>query len=371
VAAGVRAGFAVVTVNDQQGAGVDLPDVDEWLERAELEPGGSFNALADLDLVDPDCWEPALQLIAADRSARACLLPSPGGLSYSGWWLSRHARIGGRPPEEWRLPAAADLAGLYDPVPMALDPLIARAIGVRTGLTQAASDDPVGLLERLADPSRTVSPARVTALTAAVVAALADDEDVDLPLGVRTLSGDVVDAADACVLDEPWLAQILPARRLVPGGADAALVARVLDLPAASAQMRVSVLGDGDESVVGTRQAVARGSGQARADGGESVNWEPILRRLDRAAAAVGLRREDFDVTVSPTLRVAINDHDPVPVRWWGAHNRYWTDGSAAAAGRVVAWASGRWSERHRIIAAALDDAVALAEDGLGAIERA
>ena len=340
VAAGVRAGFAVVSVSDRNRDQVELPDLDEWLESAPIESTEAFTALADLDLVDPDRWPAALALIAADREARACLAPSGNGLSYSGWWISRNAVLGGRPPEEWRVSTADDLSGLYDPLPTVLDAEFARAIGVRMDLPGAAADDPEALLDRLADPTRRVSPANVAAVTAAVVAALAGAEGVGLPSGVRTLSGDVVDAGDACVLDEPWLAQLLPAARLVPGGADPALAARVLDLPLASDLI----------------------TGAAIAEAGAQAGPTAALGRLEKAAAAMGLRLADHQITVAPELAVALDGAEPVPVRWWFQGGRWWVDGSPDAAGRAVAWAAGAWPDRYRAIAAAAEDSLALAE---------
>ena len=354
-AAGVRSGFAVLTVSNPPGEQVDLPDLDEWLDLGSNNvpgtaglPGETFTVLADLDLVAADRWTRALELIAADPDARRALAPTATGLSYSGWWLSQHALINGRPPADWRLPGALELAGLYDPVPTELDPLFARAVGVRADLAGVAADDPEELLERLADPARVVPPGTVAALTAAVVAAVADVDDLDLPAGVRSITGDVIDAADACVLDQPWLAQVLPASRLVPGGDDPTLVGKVLDLPLASSVVTASVADLGDASA------------------GESPGWVAAAQaRLGRAAASVGLRSADLALTVSSALRVTVDGADPVAVRWWVRGDRYWVDGSAEAAGRAVAWAAGAWPARHRAVAAAVDDWIALSEDAL------
>ncbi len=350
VAAGVRAGFAVVSVSDRNRDQVELPDLDEWLDQTAVETTEAFTAVADLDLVDPDQWPAALALIAADRDASACLTPSTAGLSYSGWWLSRNAVLGGRPPEYWRAPTAGDLVGLYDPLPTALDAQLARAIGVRMDLIGAAADDPQALLDRLADPARRVTPGRVAAVTAAVVGALAGVDGVDLPSGVRTLSGEVVDAVDASVLDQPWLAQLLPASLLVPGGADPSLVARVLDLPLASEVIGAPVLTPTDSP-----------AGPAALD----RPGPAALDRLERAAAAVGLRLADHQITVVDQLSVAVNGAEPVRVRWWCRGDRWWVDGSADAAGRAVAWAAGAWPARHRAIAAAGEDWLAVAEDAV------
>jgi hypothetical protein len=87
---------------------------------------------------------------------------------------------------------------------------------------------------------------------------------------------------------------------------------------------------------------------------------------LERAAAAVGLRLADCNIEVRSTLRVAAPGAEPVPVHWWAAGERLWTDGSPPGTGRAVAWAAGRWDLRHRAIAAAAADWSALAEDGIG-----
>jgi len=381
-AVGVRSGFGVVHLADPLGDAVvdhqgdpardgfdprdQLPDLDEWLDQAD-NPHDPLTALADLDLVDEGKWPAALTLIAADRAARECLVGrDPVGsvgsvgagatLTYSGWWLSRNALIDGRSPRFWRLPGAHDLAGLYDPLPVPLDPTIARAIGVQSALQSAAGADPQDLLDRLADPRRSIPAGRVPAVTAELVTAVfgaasqhGSDHgrplaDLDLPAGVRTLSGEVVDAERAWVLDEPWLAQVIEADRLVPGGGDPARVAEVFDLPLASTQVRV---------------------GQVRA--GESADTEHPETpdsALGRAAGALGVDIADREPTVIPGLLVTV-DGAPVRVRWWGSGDRLWVDGSAEAAGRAVAWAAHRWSDRHTAIAAASGAVVELAEDGL------
>ncbi len=336
VAAGVRAGFAVVSVSDRNRDQVELPDLDEWLESAPIESTEAFTALADLDLVDPDRWPAALALIAADREARACLAPSAKRSELFG--------LVALPQRRARRPTARASGACRRPTTCRVCTTRCRqswtpSSPVRSGsgwiCPGAAADDPEALLDRLADPTRRVSPANVAAVTAAVVAALAGVEGVDLPSGVRTLSGDVVDAGDACVLDEPWLAQLLPAARLVPGGADPALVARVLDLPLAS------------DLITGAAIAEA---GAARPD-----RRRP-LGRLDEAAAAMGLRLADHQITVAPELAVALDGAEPVPVRWWFQGGRWWVDGSPDAAGRAVAWAAGAWPDRYRAIAAAAED---------------
>ncbi len=338
VRAGVRDGIPVVTVTEPvpDALADRLPDLDEWAQAGSTD--GAFHALADLDLIDEDRWPQALALIAADRRARECLAPTAAGPSYSGWWISRHALVDGRPPDQWRLASATDLAGLYDAAPAGLDAGLARWIGVRTELATVAAQDPDDLLERLADPGRTIAAAQVPGLTAAMVAALGERE-VDLPDGVRTVTGAVVDAQLASVLDEPWWVQVVDAGRLVPGGADPQAVARVLDLPL------VSALGPGTVRTSGPAPVAAPG-------------------RWARAAQAVGLDPEAVSLTVADAVRVSVAEHETTPVRWWGEAGRYFSDGSSESLGRVAAWAAGRWSSRALAVASAAQDGAALAEAG-------
>jgi hypothetical protein len=179
-------------------------------------------------------------------------------------------------------------------------------------------------------------------VTAAVVGALGGIGDLDLPSGVRAITGDVIDADAALVLDQPWLIQVLPAGRLVPGGDNPAVVARVLDLPLASETVRAIVM-----------------------DGSGPADPSTARARLERAAAAVDLDLSHFAVTVIPDLRVVI-DGKPSTVHWWAVADRCWVSGSVASVGRAAAWAAGRWPARHRATAAAADDWAALAEDSLG-----
>ena len=144
------------------------------------------------------------------------------------------------------------------------------------------------------------------------------------------------------MLDEPWWAQLLPPAVLVSGGDDPALVGRVFDLPMASVEHR--------GSVIATANAVPAGE---------------VAGRLRRAAGALGLDLTTVLIEVVDPLRVALDDADPVPVRWWGRDGRFWVDGSAGACGRAVAWAGGRWPDRHRAIAAADEDYLLLAEESL------
>jgi hypothetical protein len=243
VAAGVLDGFAVVVDEEPAGPDHDLHDEDLWWDEG-AEPTRVVG-IRDLDLVADEAWPAALALLAGRPETRSAVL-EPGG--YAGWWLARNALLGGHEPGHWRLPGAERLVGLYDPVPVELDERLLAAIGVRAELTVGSAGEAGDLLDRLADPARTVDAALAAdahaALAAAVADGLAEVDDLDLPDRVRSLAGTVVSVDDAVVLDAPWAAAVLPAADLVVGGEPHALAA-ILDLPLASDVVAGEVVGTG------------------------------------------------------------------------------------------------------------------------------
>ena len=222
-AAGVLRTFALVRAEDVIEPAHHLDDEEEWAD--ELGDGfvvPEFTAVRDLELVAD--WEGAFALLAEPplRSAltdpvrviladgRQATVPS-----YTAWWLRRHPVLNGRRPGSLCVPG--DLDGLYDPAPAGLDPQIVRALGVRTTL-DALLGEPEGaaeLLDRLADPSRTVSRERLRGLWRALSAA---DLDVAAPERVRAFVNgepEVVPAGDAIVVDRPDLLPLLAGQPLL------------------------------------------------------------------------------------------------------------------------------------------------------------
>lgn len=225
VAAGVLDGFAVTDRLAQ------LDDGERW---ADDHPDAPATGVRDLDLVADDAWPDALRVLAGDRDTRAALLAPDG---YTAWWLARNARLGGHRPGHWALPAAVHTAGLVDPVPVAgVDDAVLAAIGVRDRLSVEDAAGAADLLDRLADPQRAVAPSGVAAAHRALTAALADGrieaDDVDPPARVRGVTGELLDADAAVVLDAPWTLPALEAGAVT--GGDPVLLADVLDLPLAS-----------------------------------------------------------------------------------------------------------------------------------------
>ncbi|MER6343640.1 sacsin N-terminal ATP-binding-like domain-containing protein [Streptomyces sp. NPDC001595] len=177
-------------------------------------------AVRDLDLVDDDKWPEALALLARPPLRDALTQPVrillPDGTHevvrpYTAWWLRGHPVLDGRRPAGL-LAAGGDplLRGLYDEADATGfdDEQVLHALGVRTSVA-ALLDEPGGaaeLLDRLADPHRPVGAAQLHGLYSAL--AELDPEQVTLPEELRAVVDggvEVVDAADAVVVDSPDL----------------------------------------------------------------------------------------------------------------------------------------------------------------------
>ncbi|HEV7453171.1 MAG TPA: ATP-binding protein [Pseudonocardiaceae bacterium] len=278
-AVGVLDSFAVLDDPHPQRPDHELDGEEQWWAQTGGDPPAPLLAVRDLDLVDDGCWPAALRRIAADPASFAALRQPCG---YTSWWLARHARLGGHPPPHWRLAGAVALEGLYDVVPVCdTGEALLAAAGVRTGLSITGPADAADVLARLADPARTVTPATVHAAHVALAAADLDPADVEPPVRVRAVTGDVVDADRAMVLDAPWLAAVLPAGELVSGG-DPNTLADLLDLPLASEQVAPALLDAG---------------------AGRTVRWAELVEVIAVCAAA-GLAVPDGALRLHEQLRV-------------------------------------------------------------------
>ncbi len=281
-AVGVLDSFAVLDEPEPAGPDHELDDEEGWWAAigGDAAPPSRLLAVRDLDLVDDACWPAALRLLATDPVTTAAVREPDG---YTGWWLARHALLDGTPLRYWRLPCAADLAGLYDPAPLdGLDDSFLAAAGVRTALRVCGPEDVADLLARLADPARSVTPAVVHAAHAALAAGDVDPADVEPPSRVRARTGGVVAADRAVALDAPWLAAVLVSDSLVAGG-DAATLAELLDLPLAS------------EEVTGAELL--------NRDAGRQIAWVELVDVV-AACAAAGLSVPSGSVVLHERLQV-------------------------------------------------------------------
>jgi hypothetical protein len=335
-AAGVLSSFGLLAAEDVvlDDPDLDLDGVEDWAQdtRDRLPAGDvppvavQVLAVRDLELVDPARWPQALDMLA-EPSLRAALVEPTRVLladgrhadvpSYTAWWLRHHPVLGGHRAADVRL-ADADplLAGLYDEAVLTVDPVVARALGVRASLAELLAE-PGGadeLLDRLADPARPVTRSQLRL----VWARLADVTQAKPPLRLRTVQDDkvvVVEAGDALVLDTPDLWPLVAAQPLVLAPYDrAGRLADLLDLSLVS------------EEFTGL------------------VESPPQQRPVPAIVSAV-----------LPDAPAAYFAHDKlvvdgIPVSW-----RY-TGGAVHAASPSglacgLAWACGRWPARHLLAA--------------------
>jgi hypothetical protein len=357
-AVGVLDSFAVVRDSDvpadPDAADHDLDAEPEWLaavaEQARAGVGSRFEdlqivtefvAIRDLDLVAADRWPQALRLLAGPDLRAAVTEPARvrradgrgiDVVGYTAWWLRNHPVLDGRCPRDLRLPAGEELlAGLWDTAAVGLDPEFARALGVRTALAEVL-DDPDGpsdLLERLADPRRTVGRRQLAAIYRALAAIPPDRAPEQDWIRVPDRSGTrVVPAADVVIVDAPDLLALRDGCPLPMSAEVASALADVLLLPLASERTPGAVLSLG-----------------------RPVAVPDLVRQI------LGETPEEY--FEHGTLLVAGPD-GPVEVDW------RWVDGRLHAAttrglGLGLAWASGEWARRGPV-AQVLADPERLAE---------
>lgn len=359
-ACGVLAGFALVRATDvvldpdeleprdgdfaePDDAGL-LDAVDVWcediLDRFPDSPvppvATELVAVRDLDLVDEDRWPQALALLARPPLRDALIQPVrvllPDGTHevvrpYTAWWLRGNPVLDGRRPAGL-LAAGGDplLHGLYEEADATGfdDEQVLRALGVRTSVA-ALLDEPGGaaeLLERLADPERTVTGAQLHGLYGAL--AELDPEQVTLPDELRAVVDgrvEVVDAADAVVVDSPDLLPFTEGVPLLP-----VRPARAAELAELFQVRRLS------ESV----------TGQVDSEGVEHDVPEPVRALLGPRTPATYVEHEELVV-------------DGTEIDWRltddGVLHAATLEGVAAG----LAWAARQWPRRFEV-AALLED---------------
>ncbi|RJQ82650.1 hypothetical protein D5S17_01825 [Pseudonocardiaceae bacterium YIM PH 21723] len=331
-AVGVLDGFAVVIDENPVGPNHDLADEEEWWESigGDYQPPARVVGVRDLDLVADEAWPRAITLLISNPDTLAALR-EPNG--YTSWWLARFAKISGRVPSYWRLPGAEDIAGLYDPVPdIGLPEDLLELLGVRTGLTVNSAAEAAEMLNRLGDPARQIAVGTTLRAHGELIAAVEDGrfaaDQVDLPAKVRSITGEAVDSAEAVILDVPWalavwdgdfvvgLTDVEPAR--------AELLADLLDLPLAGEQGPVEVITTGVVS-----------------------SWSGLVDVVD-TCGLLDLPVPDGVISVHQTLVVRA-DGENTRVSWWREDDVSHAEDNPIAIARALAWAVGRWRDRHLI----------------------
>jgi hypothetical protein len=322
-AVGVLDGFTIVVDEAPAGPDHDLADEADWWDD-QPEPPARLEAIRDLDLVADDAWPDAIRLLAAEPDTWRVMRTG-----YTAWWIAHHALLAGEPPAHWRLPGAEELAGLYDLAPTDLAPELQALMGVRARLAVESTEDAEDLLDRLADPARTVTRGTAqrayTALAEAVRDGVVDPADLDPPAEVRTADGEVTD--NGAVLDVPWLAPLTDGYVVSDLDLDLAEpLAELLDIPLAS-----------------------EAAPTAPESTGEPVRWADLGAVVD-ACDLVGIPVPPGGPTVHEQLTVAGRR-----VPWWTDAETIHCEDTTEGLARALAWTTDRWPDRH-LLAALLED---------------
>lgn len=350
---GVLDTFAVVAEEEPADPYDALADVERWWAEREAAqpdqwPPARFVGVRDLDLVADDAWPQAIRLLASQADTLDALR-EPGG--YSSWWIARFATLGGQEPQYWRLPHAEALEGLYDPVPdVGLTDEQLRLAGVREQLRIDDSADAADLTQRLGESGRKVRAGTALrahrALADAVACGVVDARNAEPPRTVRSVSGAVVGAERAVVLDEPWLIGVFEAPLVVAGGSpdefDAEALAELFDISLASEQGPMRV--DGGHA----------GGDASDSAGAVTQQWGDV-GRVPGACELLGVPVPAGEVTLQDGLTV----HTPTgehAVHWWVDETGVmYAERTPDGLGRALAWAADRWSERFALTALLAD----------------
>jgi hypothetical protein len=347
-AVGVLATLGLVTASDVAldqlpEALKDLDGIEDWAY--DVAPDGSrygatvgeLLAIRDLDWITDDAWPRVLELLGSSPELRRALVTQvrvvgpddrPLGVpSYAAWWIRDRVLLDDGEPLAGRADPDAEpvLAGFLDEAPewtAGLDPEVRTAVGLVREVGDLDADGLSLLLERLADPDREVEEIDLLRLWRQLGTLSLFPGDA--PEQVRVLADDgltrVTDAGRAVVVDGPmWLQREDLGGFVVASGAAADGLSDLFDVPMA--------------------QEVAEG----KIDGpGTAADVPAIVRELVPEVPSAWWEHEELTV-------------DGVEVSWWvdadGAPHAATFDGLAKA----LAWASGRWDQRH-VIRAVLNE---------------
>lgn len=347
-AVGVLATLGLVTSSDVAldqlpEALKDLDGIEDWAY--DVAPDGSrygatvgeLLAIRDLDWITGDAWPRVLELLGSSPELRRALVTQvrvvgpddrPLGVpSYAAWWIRDRVLLDDGEPLAGRADPDAEpvLATFLDDAPewtAGLDPEVRTAVGLVREVGDLDADGLSLLLERLADPDREVEEVDLLRLWRHLGTLSLFPGDA--PDHVRVLADDgltrVTDAGRAVVVDGPmWLQRADLGGFVVASGAAADGLSDLFDVPMA--------------------QEVAEG----KIDGpGTAADVPAIVRELVPGVPPTWWEHEELTV-------------DGVEVSWWvdagGAPHAATFDGLAKA----LAWASGRWDQRH-VIRAVLNE---------------
>ncbi len=343
-ATGVLDGLAVLSADDVDllDPGEELAELDGFLDwatwaaessGADLGPtAGTVVAVRDLDVVRPDCWASVVGALAASPITRAGLVQpvrvhdrrgrSGDVAPYAAWWLRRELGLAARADAA----AEPELVALLDPAPewvSDLDEEARRALGVVRTVDDLSGEALAVVLDRMADPDRSVDLPGLLRLWAW----LATQPDIgDALVGrVRAVTADaaavlVVERDQVCVIDQPmWLQRKDIGAFVIAPPTQGRALADLLDLD------------EPEDRVAGLVTSAGR-----------PAEMPDDVRELLPTAPAEWFRHERLEV-------------DEVQVEWWVDADGLPHANDPVGLALAVAWAAGRWSSRF-VVAALLAD---------------
>ncbi|WP_406053419.1 sacsin N-terminal ATP-binding-like domain-containing protein [Kribbella sp. NBC_00889] len=347
-AVGVLATLGLVTASDvaldQLPESLkDLDGIEDWAY--DVAPDGSrygatvgeLSAIRDLDWITDDAWPRVLELLGSSPDLRRALATQvrvvgpddrPLGVpSYSAWWIRERVVLEDGEPLAGRADPDAEpvLATFLDEAPewtAVLDLEVRTAIGLVREVGDLDADGISLVLERIADPEREVDESALLRLWRQLGTLSLFPGDA--PDQVRVLGDDgttqVIAAGQAVVVDGPmWLQRDDLGGFVVASGAAADGLSDLFDVPMAHEVAEGKIDGEGTAAEV-----------------------PEIVRELVPGVPQTWWEHEELTV-------------DGIEVSWWvdgdGAPHAATFDGLAKA----LAWASGRWDQRH-VIRAVLNE---------------
>lgn len=347
-AVGVLASLGLVTASDVAldqlpEALKDLDGIEDWAY--DVAPDGSrygatvgeLMAIRDLDWITDDAWPRVLEILGSSPELRRALVTQvrvvgpddrPLGVpSYAAWWIRERVVLDDGEPLAGRADPAAEpvLAQFLDEAPewtAGLDPEVRTAVGLVRDVGDLDADGIELLLERLADPERVVDDSTMLRLWSRLGTLSLFPGDA--PEQVRVLGDDgltrVTDAGRAVVVDGPmWLQREDLGGFVVASGAAADGLSDLFDVPMA--------------------QEVAEG----KIDGeGTAADVPAIVLELVPEVPTEWWEHEELTV-------------DGVEVSWWVDADRAPHAATFDGLAKALAWASGRWDQRH-VIRAVLNE---------------
>ena len=282
-ALGVAEGFAVTSMQAAVDDGaVNEDEVEEWLDgREQGFDLTHLKVIRDLDLIRPERWTAALQLIASDRETRLAVMHGEsGGSSFPAWQIIRTARINGLPLNEFCIAADPTIAGIFPSLPVDLDVEFATAIGVHTNIADVISSPDLAwdLLDRIGDEDIVLDRATVRDLYTGLADSLGHRDGAP-PLAVRAVvDGElrVVATSEVVVVDRPDLVGLIGTRPYVPVAMSrAGALSQLLRVPLASRLGSYDIVSVGTDDKLGGHRFVRHDRLQVTdADGGvREVSW--------------------------------------------------------------------------------------------------